>query len=128
MTKWINSPLEDIDNSFLWPNTNIEFEKTLSNNFEPLYDNGINGDDTESKIYNSLKNENQFIRSDEPFKKTKDTTDEKILNNKTLLPINNIFFNSIKYDKNNSTNMEKIFDSPLKNLFKKVLQNGLTIH
>ena len=122
MTKWINSPLEEIDNSFLWPNTNIEFEKTLSNNFGPLYDNGINGDDTESKIYNSLKNENQFIHSDEPFKKTTDTTDEKILNNKTLLPINNIFFNSIKYDKNNSMNMEKISDTP----FEESFQEGFT--
>ena len=111
MTKWINaSPLEEIENSFLWQNANIEFEKTLSNNFEPLYDNGINGDDTESKIYNSLKNENQFIHSDEPFKKTTDTTDEKILNNKTLLSINNIFFNFIKYDKNNSMNIKKIYD------------------
>ena len=126
MTKWINaSPLEEIENSFLWQNANIEFEKTLSNNFDPFNDNVINRDfdsDTQTKIIYSLKNEKQFIHPDEPFKKAVDTPEENIINNRTLLSINNIFFNSIKYYKyNNINNVDENFgyisDFPLEDSF-----------
>ena len=112
MTKLINySPLEEIDNPNIW-----EFEKTLSNNFEGLYDNVINrvlDSDTESKMNISLKNEKQSVHSDERFKEITDKAEGNIIKNDFLMPFKDIPLKFFKYYEINSNYLKYIDDNSI---------------